>query len=39
MAALGRRVLNPGASLAVKLAAVRLSERGSVAAKIDALFL
>lgn len=38
MAALGRRVLNPGPSLAVKLAAVRLRERGSVAAKIDTLF-
>lgn len=39
MAALGRRVLHPGASLAWKLAAIRLRERGSVAAKIDALFL
>jgi hypothetical protein len=38
MAALGRRVRHPGASLAWKLAAVRLRERGSVAAKIDALF-
>lgn len=38
MAALGRRVLRPGPSLAVKLAAVRLRERGSVAEKIDALF-
>jgi hypothetical protein len=38
MAALARRVLHPGVSLAWKLAVVRLRERGSVAAKIDALF-
>jgi len=38
MAELGRRVLHPGKSLGWKLAAVRLRERGSVAAKIDVLF-
>lgn len=38
MAALGRRVLHPGAALALKLAVVRLRERGSVAGKIGVLF-
>lgn len=38
MAALGRRLLQPGAALDVKLAAIRLRERGSVAEKIDLLY-
>lgn len=38
MAALGRRVLRPGAKLTLKLALIRMRERGSVADKIDVLF-
>lgn len=37
MAALGRRVLRPGVSLALKLAVIRLRERGTVAEKIGVL--
>lgn len=38
MAALGRRVHNPGIKLRIVLGAIRLRERGSVAEKLDALF-
>jgi hypothetical protein len=37
MAALGRRVLRPGARCSLVLAAIRVRERGSVAEKIDVL--
>jgi hypothetical protein len=38
MAALGRRVLRPGVKLSMKLALIRMRERGTVADKIDVLF-